>query len=152
MNTISNWHDLRQFGIDALTGEACSLSCRMLCDLSASGKRRILDFLGLPPNTQLKENWNSGSGNITGKSVASILLPLSAFEELAAFCLVDTDHVQVFSSNDGHVHGIKRDSKYLSQYTKNSIEKFCNVRRFYHTLDVPSVGLSSQHAMTGRTA
>jgi hypothetical protein len=45
MKTISNWDALREYGIDALTGEACSLMYRILCDLTQNGKR-IPDLAG----------------------------------------------------------------------------------------------------------
>ena len=38
MKIVSSWDHLRPYGIDLLTGEACSLMYRLLCDLTQSGK------------------------------------------------------------------------------------------------------------------
>ena len=39
MKTISSWDDLKAYGIDPLTAEACGLGYRLLCDLTAEGKK-----------------------------------------------------------------------------------------------------------------
>lgn len=59
MKTIASWDHLRPFGINALTGEACSVMYRLLCDITEDGKRVIEKCLSCelrPP-----ENWNSGA-------------------------------------------------------------------------------------------
>jgi hypothetical protein len=59
MKSIRCWDDLSRYGILPLTGEACGLSYRLLCDVTAAGKRIIekaLDVanLGLhrPPDSR----------------------------------------------------------------------------------------------------
>jgi hypothetical protein len=37
VKTITCWNDLREFGIDPLTGEACGLGYRILFDLDERG-------------------------------------------------------------------------------------------------------------------
>lgn len=39
MKTIARWADMESFGIEPLTGEACSLMLRTLCDLTASAEQ-----------------------------------------------------------------------------------------------------------------
>jgi hypothetical protein len=46
VHKINCWDDLRPFGIDALTGEACGLSYHLLCDVTQKGKRTIEKALG----------------------------------------------------------------------------------------------------------
>ena len=41
MKTIHCWNDLSAYGIELLTGEACGLSYRLLCDVTAAGKKLI---------------------------------------------------------------------------------------------------------------
>ena len=47
MQKITCWDDLRPFGIDVLTGEACGLSYRLLCDVTERGKQTIQKALGI---------------------------------------------------------------------------------------------------------
>ena len=83
MKTISSWEHLRPFGIDALTGEACSLMYRILCDITAEGKQVIEKCLSCelkPP-----ENWNSGAiGSIM--LVPEMLIPIAVFALLENGC------------------------------------------------------------------
>ena len=58
MKTVSHLGDLREFGIDLLTAEACSLMYRLLCDLMQSGKRIVERCLSVEIRS---ENWNGGS-------------------------------------------------------------------------------------------
>jgi glycyl-tRNA synthetase beta chain len=41
MKSIRSWEDLSVYGIVPLTGEACGLSYRILCDVTAAGKKII---------------------------------------------------------------------------------------------------------------
>ena len=40
MKTISQWRHLEEYGIVPLTGEACGLMYRILCDLTEHGDRK----------------------------------------------------------------------------------------------------------------
>ena len=46
MTTISNWQQLSEYGIVILTGEACGLAYRYLCDLTEQGKKIVEKCLG----------------------------------------------------------------------------------------------------------
>jgi len=56
MKTINCWDDLSRYGIVLLTGEACGLSYRLLCDVTAAGKRVIEKALGIA-QLGLHESW-----------------------------------------------------------------------------------------------
>lgn len=71
MLTINGWNDLRQFGIDVLTGEACGLSYRLLCDVTKEGKQTLEKALGVIA-LELADNWNNGSA--TDPHVGSVML------------------------------------------------------------------------------
>jgi hypothetical protein len=83
MKTIASWESLRAYGINALTGEACSLMYRILCDITEDGKRVIEKSLSCelkPP-----ENWNAGAvGSIM--LAPEMLVPISVFALLEAGC------------------------------------------------------------------
>ena len=58
MQTIRSWDDLSAFGIVPLTGEACGLSYRLLCDVTAQGKKpwkRALDVALTPSPRELEQ-------------------------------------------------------------------------------------------------
>ena len=71
MKKITCWDDLRPFGIDVLTAEACGLSYRVLCDVTERGKQTIQKALGIT-SLGLPDNWNHGDPNDPpiGSSVA----------------------------------------------------------------------------------
>ena len=85
MKTISPWDHLREFGIDLLTGEACSLMYRLLCDLTQSGKRIVERCLSVQIQS---ENWNGGSND--DPHVASIMLAQEMLVPLAVFALLES--------------------------------------------------------------
>jgi len=74
MRVVSSLYNLQPLGIEPLTGEADALSFRILCDLTAAGRKAFLECLGLPPDTQLSRNWNSGGDGEATKHVASVML------------------------------------------------------------------------------
>ena len=81
MITIRDWNDLRHYGINFLTGEACAVGKRLLCDVNEQGRKLICSILGLPINTPFAENWNS---QVNGEdSVGSIFLPHHLFAFLS---------------------------------------------------------------------
>jgi len=62
MQKITCWDDLRPYGIAILTGEACGLSYRILCDVTERGKQTIQKALGIT-SLGLPDNWNHGDPN-----------------------------------------------------------------------------------------
>jgi hypothetical protein len=91
MKTIANWDALREFGIDALTGEACSLMYRLLCDLTENGKRIVERCLSVQIQS---ENWNHGSD--AAPHVGSIMLTHEMLLPLAVFALLESDCREVW--------------------------------------------------------
>jgi hypothetical protein len=61
---INNFETLKHVGITPLTGEADKLCRRVLCDLNDQGHQTIVEYLGLPSDTQFRPAWNSGAGSI----------------------------------------------------------------------------------------
>jgi len=87
IETYNSIQDLEQFGVFPLTGEACGLNMRILCDLDQQGCDLMRDFLRLSPFAQ---NWN-------GKGVHSCMLPISSFEDLWIFAQIKYGALEVFS-------------------------------------------------------
>jgi hypothetical protein len=81
MKTISCWDHLRPFGINPLTGEACALMYRILCDITTEGKRVIEKRLSCelrPP-----ENWSAGA-------IGAVMLAPEMFVPIAVFALLES--------------------------------------------------------------
>ena len=84
MKTVSSWDHLRPYGIIALTGEACSLMYRILCDLTQKGKTIVERCLSVQIQS---DSWNCGSEG--DPHVASIMLSEEMIVPLAVFALLD---------------------------------------------------------------
>jgi hypothetical protein len=103
MKTIANWDALRPYGIDLLTGEACSLMYRLLCDLTQSGKRIVERCLSVQVQS---ENWNSGSTD--DPHVASIMLTREMLVPLAVFALLENGCREVWATDSAAI-GVEAD-------------------------------------------
>lgn len=85
------WYELKPYGIDYLTGEACGYGGRVLCDLTSEGVAFLQDFFGM--QITLGNEWNRG--------VASIKLPRSIFKALCIHALFYDGWPVVFSNESG---------------------------------------------------
>ena len=90
-----SWRDLERFGIKSLTGEACGIGIRMLCDLTEDGKKLVESFLRVECNAH---NWNSGA-------VASVMLPYGILKELTVYCVLSL-YSYAIVVNPYHVGGV----------------------------------------------
>lgn len=93
MKTISSLNQLQPYGIELLTGEACALGMRILCDLTRRGRKIVAEAYGLNP-TSFADSWNSGSKE--DPHVASIMLDHEAYLFLGVFALMDAGCTRVF--------------------------------------------------------
>lgn len=96
--------DLVHYGIDPLTGEACGLGYRILCDVTRAGKRALARCLGLP-DIVLPAAWNSGLAD--DPHVGSFLLAPELFVPLAVFCLLEAGCEVVYLTQRGCVVGVQ---------------------------------------------
>ena len=111
MKTVSCWDHLRPYGIDALTGEACSLGYRLLCDLTARGRAIVERCLGVKIQS---ENWNGGPKD--DPHVASIMITPDMIVPLAVFALLEsgchevwvTDRIAIGIDPDDSEHDVER--------------------------------------------
>ena len=80
--TFTNIRDLRPFGINPLTGEACAYGLRQLCDLTRDGKKTLEAFYG---SYITSPNWNCKVGET--KAEFSCMISRSTFEDLMKFII-----------------------------------------------------------------
>jgi hypothetical protein len=142
MKRIDNLRDLEAHGIEALTGESDAFSYRILCDVTARGKRIIERTLDT--KLTLSENWNSGTKD--NPSIGSLLLPLEFVPSIAVFALLsDTDICEVWLLKSGSVVGFGVEDVDMKEALRKHYEgQFRNV--FY-----PRPQDRHVHQMTGRT-
>jgi hypothetical protein len=88
--SVSSWEDMERYGVFALTGEACTLSMRLLCDLNRDGVHLIERFLGGNATMNIGSNWNQSKG-----AQSSVMLPHGILCELGAFALHVVDGFKV---------------------------------------------------------
>lgn len=90
MQAFETLRDLEPYGIIPLTGEACGLSYRYLCDLTEKGKKIVEKTLSVSCTSQ---NWNHGSDS--DPHVASIMLPHELTIPLAVFATLENGFTEV---------------------------------------------------------
>lgn len=146
MKVITCWADLRDYGIDYLTGEACGLSYRILFDVTKRGKHILEKCFGIP-NMNLPESWNAGSKS--DPHVGSIMLARDMYVPIAVFALLESTCKEVWLLKDECLRGIEsHDSEeYIELHRKLAEEDKSIIRVFsYHG----TAGDRNIHEMTGR--
>ncbi len=144
MKSIRCWDDLAGFGIIPLTGEACGLSYRILCDVTAAGKKvleRALDVAQLG----LRENWNHGSAD--APHIGSVMLAPEFLAFLGVFALLESGCREVWLTKTREVIGIEADDQPERVY---ALKCGCSddvVRRFAYA---GTAGDRNQHVMSSR--
>ena len=157
MKSINNWDDLREFGINALTGEADRTGQRILCDLNDEGRRIVYDLLGIPLYVKGESNWNRGSDS-------SMMLPYSLFKELAVWCLLvgkcKCAEVYVVTGHEGEGFRATNEIAGLFDCTREEWEEHIAfyksvgilVKRIRVRAEHPGEGTRCTHQFTGRTS
>jgi hypothetical protein len=144
MKSIVSWNDLACYGVDALTGEACGLSYRILCDVTEQGKRILAKALGVS-DMVLPENWNRGSED--APHVGSIMLAPEMLIPIGVFALLETGCTAVWRVGNAGLLGVE---------PSDEPEQLEAIQRFYGTQLQRSfayrgtAGDRNQHVMTGR--
>jgi hypothetical protein len=131
---------LSKLGFDLLTGEACGLGARILCDVTASGRQLLTVVLGLtglvPANA-----WNHRPGTI-----GSVMIPHEMFTPLIIFGMLRDPQVQaVYLTEDG-VYGMTSDEEIRQLDEADWIK----VTRRFHRRGTAPGGLRHVHVMSGR--
>lgn len=139
MKTIARWSDLEPFGVDPLTGEACSLGYRILCDLTARGRAIIERCL----STEIRSNnWNTGSKD--DPNVASVMLVPEMLQPIAVFALLESGCREVWIAERGTFGVEADDTEEQVEMMKRSQKP---TRRFAYSGPFKD---RNQHQMSGR--
>ena len=144
MKSIRCWHDLSPHGVIPLTGEACGLSYRLLCDVTAKGKKTLEKALGVA-QLQLHENWNHGADD--DPHLGSIMLAPDLLPFIGVFALLEAGCREVWLTKSRKVFGIEAEDM------PDQVEAFTRIhandlaRRFAYG---GTAGDRNQHMMTGR--
>lgn len=149
---IHCWQDMQQFGINALTGEACAHAMRLLCDVNADGRDMLLDYLGMPMTTVVSGAWNSRVNN--EPAVGSFMLHRSSLLQIAEFAMMRQNPRAIVYKGGEAIMGIFTDHMY-EQY-KKLVEDWPNTTgkwtmRTIGRSSQPHEGSRNTHAFTGRT-
>jgi hypothetical protein len=146
MKNVNCWSDLRPYGIDLLTGEACGLSYRLLCDVTDKGRGLLQKAMGLP-GLVLAEPWNVG--NAQEPNVGSIMLPHCMLVPLGIFALLENDCREIWLCKNEFLIGVEFSD---SPATVRAMEDFAErdiVRRLAYR---GTAGDRNVHQMSGRIA
>lgn len=144
MKSISCWEELAPFGIVALTGEACGLSYRILCDVTHKGKELLEKVFGLNA-VVLHPNWNRGCE--ADPHVGCVMLVPELLTPLAVFALLEHGCKEVWSLRGGATIGVEGadSADTLEQFRVIHADKLA--RRFGY---FGTAGERNVHVMTGR--
>jgi hypothetical protein len=148
MKMITNsFEGLRRYGINPLTGEACAYGQRVLCDLTDYGKEIVFDLLGIPRDSRLPENWNSGAHH-------SMMIPRSLLEhDLPIWCLFEAHRCsEVIVSHDGICGRDPDDTDEEWERYYDTLVRFDKNPRRIRSKAGPRQGSRMVHALTGRSA
>ena len=145
MKSIHCFNDLVAYGIDPLTGEACGLSYRILCDVTENGRKILAKTFGIPILT-LPEPWNRGMPG--HPHVGSVMLPLELLVPLGLFALLESGCTEVWLVRDGGVIGIEvgDDAEMIDANRRMIGEKLLRSLAYRGT-----AGDRNVHVMSGRT-
>lgn len=141
MQNINCWSDLRPYGIDVLTGEACGMNYRVLCDVTEKGLHVLRKLWGLP-RLELAERWNAGSAD--EPHVGSIMLSRKILAPIGIFALLESGCTEVWLQSDGTVIGF--DGAASDEAQRNRRKGEC-VRSFAYR---GTAGDRNVHVMSGR--
>jgi hypothetical protein len=156
MKHYKTWNDLREHGIDYLTGESCAYGYRGLCDLTRRGIQLVAATMGITDVTRftesLPEAWNS-------KGVRSIMLAHQLLTPLAVFACWESGCSKAYIMYDDSVVGIEASDnpEDVQRWLEWNQGKYCQECRRYGAgggvaLQYSNPGFSrNQHQMSGRT-
>ena len=146
MQNITCWDDLRRYGIVALTGEACGLSYRLLCDVTERGKQIIEKALGIP-SLGLPENWNRGDPE--DPHVGAIMVAPELLVPLGVFALLENGCREVWRTKSDGLLGIEPndDPQRVEGVKRFHADRDSFVRRYAYA---GTAGDRNRHEMTGR--
>jgi hypothetical protein len=145
LKRISCFEDLSPHGVIPLTGEACGLSYRILCDVTAKGKRLLEKVLGVQ-ELSLAENWNHGSES--EPHIGSVMLIPELLTALGVFALLEAGCKEVWTvGNSMGVFGFESNDDEQTLHCFKAVHDKDLGRRFGY---FGTAGDRNVHVFTGR--
>lgn len=142
---LRNFSDLREFGINPLTGEACPWSQRLLCDLNERGRRIVLDMLGCDIGP-LPHNWNGGAE-------FSMMLPMAVLDiDVPLWCLISIGYTEFVVSKDGLCGRDAGDTDEEWEQYFDTLQMLSREPRKIWPTGGPRRGSRMVHAISGRAS
>jgi hypothetical protein len=141
VKTVKCFDDLRAYGINCLTGEACGIGYRILCDLDEKGAALVRKCLGLVPGSVFARGWNNSQG-------WSVMLPHEMVIPLGIFALLDNGCKEVLATN-GELYGVELEEDADKLYQTLMQFGRSHVRRLKYRGTGPG-GDRHVHEMSGR--
>lgn len=142
---------LYQYGVHVLTGEACALSLRALCDLTEDGVQLVADFVGAKrlDKSSLHENYNSKVGG--EPAVASVTLAWDALPSLLALALARAGYAEaIIDKWAGAVHATKSPFEVEWQERKRMLHEAMGDKSFLLRIVRLQAESHNLHVMWGR--
>jgi hypothetical protein len=146
LKTINCWNDLRPFGIDLLTGEACSLMFRILFDVTEKGAAIVRRCFGIP-KMSFAEPWNRGTPH--EPHVGSIMLTTEMLIPLAIFALLESGCTEAYLLGSS-VIGLEPGDPADAIDTMRRVYNVEYARRFRYPGTPETAGDRNVHQMSGR--
>jgi len=153
-------HDLRDYGFDILTGEACGIGIRLLVDLSPRAVSIMEELLSV------KMTDDNNSWNHQGKAGwKSIMIPRNMIDDLLVYVLareypyvvkVDWDVPQVARAHycegipDKQTLELWKDAADLVYVSLDELGHTLHHWRMYYAAGTVRNGTRNQHVMSGR--
>jgi hypothetical protein len=155
MKSVTCFNDLYEHGIRCLTGEACRVGARVLCDLTPEGVATLCDLWGLHYDRgkgAFQEAWNGGG------AVASVMLTRDMVPMIGAWALMRSKKcagdVLLITEKSGGRYAISREvGEDISDFDRMVdwiMKSGESVRRFRVNESHPGEGTRCEHAMSGR--
>ncbi len=144
MKRIECWKDLQPYGVEVLTGEACGLSFRILCDITLKGKKLLEKCLGLR-DLGAAEAWNNGTKE--NPHIGSVLLAHDMLYIIGIFALLENGYTDVWLLKNKSIIGFMRDDPTKMRERYAEIHRDDLVRTFSYA---GTAGDRNVHVMSGR--
>lgn len=101
MRTITCFNDLKDYGIFCLTGEACGLGMRVLCDFSEKGKNVLTKLFGF--EFKGGEPWNRSTNGEA--HVGCVMLTHDMVTPVGIFALLENGCTEAYTASPQTYHG-----------------------------------------------
>ena len=119
-HNLYSFADLKAFGINPLTGEACAYARRMLCDLSEEGVTLLTAYLGLRHTAEARHAFPRNMNEFVGDrpAIAGVMLTRETLRDLMVFALWHVDQYDYVLESPAGYTGFNEGDKYGVHYLR----------------------------------